>query len=140
MIELFERNQSVISRHIKNVFEEGEVDEKSNMHFLHNAFSDKPVAYYSLNVIISVGYRVKSKRGIEFRKWVNSVLKQYILKGYAANNRRLEELRQTLQIIRRAENQLNSSQILSVIEQYPPLSPLLAQEQSHNCYRSSCGA
>ena len=118
MIELFERNQSVISRHIKNVFEEGEVDEKSNMHFLHNAFSDKPVAYYSLDVIISVGYRVKSKRGIEFRKWANSVLKQYILKGYAANNRRLEELRQTLQIIRRAENQLDSSQILSVIEQY----------------------
>ena len=140
MIELFERNQSVISRHIKNVFEEGEVDEKSNMHFLHNAFSDKPVAYYSLDVIISVGYRVKSKRGIEFRKWANSVLKQYILKGYAANNRRLEELRQTLQIIRRAENQLDSNQILSVIEQYPPLSPLLAQKQSHNCYRSSCGA
>ena len=118
MIELFERNQSVISRHIKNVFEEGEVDEKSNMHFLHNAFSDKPVAYYSLDVIISVGYRVKSKRGIEFRKWANSVLKQYILKGYAANNRRLEELCQTLQIIRCAENQLDSSQILSVIEQY----------------------
>ena len=118
MIELFERNQSVISRHIKNVFDEGEVDEKSNMHFLHNAFSDKPVAYYSLDVIISVGYRVKSKRGIEFRKWANSVLKQYILQGYAANNRRLEELRQTLQIIRRTEKQLDSSQILSVIEQY----------------------
>ena len=118
MIELFQRDQSVISRHIKNVFDEQEVDEKSNMHFLHNAFSDKPVAYYSLDVIISVGYRVKSKRGIEFRKWANSVLKQYILKGYAANNHRLEELRQTLQIIRRAENQLDSSQILSVIEQY----------------------
>ena len=118
MIELFDRNQSVISRHIKNIFEEAEVDEKSNMHFLHNAFSDKPVAYYSLDVIISVGYRVKSKRGIEFRKWANSVLKQYILKGYAANEHRLEELRQTLQIIRRTENQLNTNQILSVIEQY----------------------
>ena len=118
MIELFDRNQSVISRHIKNVFAEGEVDEKSNMHFLHNAFSDKPVAYYSLDVIISVGYRVKSKRGIEFRKWANSVLKQYILKGYAANDRRLAELRQTLQIIRRTENQLDTNQILSVIEQY----------------------
>ena len=105
MIDLFERNQSVISRHIKNVFEEGEVEEKSNMHFLHNAFSDKPVAYYSLDVIISVGYRVKSKRGIEFRKWANKILKQYILKGYAANEHRLEELRQTLQIIRRTEKQ-----------------------------------
>ena len=76
------------------------------------------VEYYSLDVIISVGYRVKSKRGIEFRKWANSVLKQYILKGYAANDRRLEELRQTLQIIRRTENQLDKNQILSVIEQY----------------------
>lgn len=74
MIELFQRDQSVISRHIKNVFEEKEVDEEGNMHFLHNAFSDKPVAYYSLDVIISVGYRVKSKRGVEFRKWANSVL------------------------------------------------------------------
>ena len=118
MIDLFERNQSVISRHIKNVFEEGEVEEKSNMHFLHNAFSDKPVAYYSLDVIISVGYRVKSKRGIEFRKWANKILKQYILKGYAANEHRLEELRQTLQIIRRTEKQLDTNQILSVIEQY----------------------
>ena len=76
MIELFGRDQSVISRHIKKVFEEGEVDEKSNMHFLHIANSDKPVAYYSLDVIISVGYRVKSQRGVEFRKWANSVLKQ----------------------------------------------------------------
>ena len=125
MIELFGRNQSVISRHIKNVFEEGEVEEKSNMHFLHIASSDKPVAYYSLDVIISVGYRVKSKRGIEFRKWANSVLKQYILKGYAANDRRLEELRQTLQIIRRTENQLDSNQILSVIEQYTTALDLL---------------
>ena len=100
------------------MFKEQEVDKESNVHFLHIANSDKAVKYYSLDVIISVGYRVKSKRGIEFRKWANSVLKQYILKGYAANNRRLEELRQTLQIIRRAENQLDSSQILSVIEQY----------------------
>ena len=125
MIELFDRNQSVISRHIKNIFEEKEVDEKSNMHFLHNAFSDKPVTYYSLDVIISVGYRVKSKRGIEFRKWANSVLKQYILKGYAANEHRLEELRQTLQIIRRTENQLDTNQILSVIEQYTAALDLL---------------
>ena len=104
---------------------EKEVDEKSNMHFLHIAFSDKPVTYYSLDVIISVGYRVKSKRGIEFRKWANSVLKQYILKGYAANEHRLEELRQTLQIIRRTENQLDTNQILSVIEQYTAALDLL---------------
>ena len=69
MIELFGRDQSVISRHIRNVSKEHEVDEKSNMHFLHIANSNKPVAFYSLDVIISVGYRVKSKRGVEFRRW-----------------------------------------------------------------------
>lgn len=95
------------------------------MHFLHIANSDKNVKFYSLDVIISVGYRVKSKRGIEFRKWANKVLKQYILKGYAANERRLEDLRQTLQIIRRTENQLDTNQILSVIEQYTAALDLL---------------
>ena len=137
MTQLFSVDRTVVTKHVNNVFKEQEVDQESNVHFLHIANSDKAVKYYSLDVIISVGYRVKSKRGIEFRKWANSVLKQYILKGYAANNRRLEELRQTLQIIRRAENQLDSNQILSVIEQSPPLSPLLAQEQAYNCYRSS---
>ena len=92
MIELFGRDQSVISRHIRNVFKEHEVDEKSNMHFLHIANSGKPVAFYSLDVIISVGYRVKSKRGVEFRRWANSVLKQYILKGYAVNGNRIKQL------------------------------------------------
>lgn len=92
MIELFGRDQSVISRHIRNVFKEHEVDEKSNMHFLHIANSRKPVAFYSLDVIISVGYRVKSKRGVEFRRWANSVLKQYILKGYAVNDNRIKQL------------------------------------------------
>ena len=118
MTQLFSVDRTVVTKHVNNVFKEQEVDQESNVHFLHIANSDKAVKYYSLDVIISVGYRVKSKRGIEFRKWANSVLKQYILKGYAANNHRLEELRQTLQIIRRAENQLDSSQILSVIEQY----------------------
>ena len=79
MIELFGRDQSVISRHIRNVFKEHEVDEKSNMHFLHIANSNKPVAFYSLDVIISVGYRVKSKRGVEFRRWANSVLNKRLL-------------------------------------------------------------
>ncbi|MEA4976082.1 MAG: RhuM family protein [Paludibacter sp.] len=87
MVELFQRNQSVISRHIRSIFIENELDEKSNMHFLHNAFSDKPVAVYSLDVIISVGYRVKSKRGTQFRIWANSVLKEYLMKGYVFNQR-----------------------------------------------------
>jgi len=87
MVELYERDISVISRHIQNVFKDGEVDKESNLHFLQIANSDRPVAFYSLDVIISVGYRVKSKRGVEFRKWANSVLKEYLLKGYAVNQR-----------------------------------------------------
>ncbi len=104
MIELFGRDQSVISRHIRNVFKEHEVDEKSNMHFLHIANSDKPVAFYSLDVIISVGYRVKSKRGVEFRRWANSVLKQYILKGYAVNDNRIKQLGEVIRIMKRTED------------------------------------
>lgn len=128
MSMLFERDQGVISRHIKNVFVENEVDEKSNMQNLHIANSDKPVAFYSLDVIISVGYRVKSKRGTEFRKWANSVLKQYILKGYVVNDNRLSELKQTLQIIRRIEENnrsLDKNQILSVVESYTSALDLL---------------
>ncbi len=84
---LFERDQSVISRHIRNIFKEGELEEKSSMQKMHIASSDKPVAFYNLDVIISVGYRVKSKQGTLFRKWATNVLKDYLLKGYAINNR-----------------------------------------------------
>lgn len=87
MSDLFQRDQSVISRHIRNIFRENELDEKSNMHFLHNAFSDKPITLYSLDVIISVGYRVKSQRGTQFRIWANKILKDYLLRGYAVNQR-----------------------------------------------------
>ena len=88
------------------------------MHFLHIANSDKPVKFYSLDVIISVGYRVKSLRGVEFRKWANSVLKKYIIKGYAVNNNRMSQLGEVIRIMRRAETSLDSKQILSVIERY----------------------
>ncbi|MBN8865682.1 MAG: virulence RhuM family protein, partial [Sphingobacteriales bacterium] len=78
MIELFGRDQSVISRHIRNIFKEKELEEKSNMHILHIANSDKPVTSYSLDVITSVGYRVKSPRGTQFRIWANKILKDYL--------------------------------------------------------------
>ena len=135
MIELFGRDQSVISRHIKKVFEEGEVDEKSNMHFLHIANSDKPVAYYSLDVIISVGYRVKSQRGVEFRKWANSVLKQYIMRGYAVNNNRIKQLGEVIRIMKRTENALDSQQVLSVIEKYNTALHLLDSYDHQNMQR-----
>ena len=76
MCELFGRERSVITKHIRNIFEEGELDEKSNVHFLHIANSDKPVKYYNLDVIISVGYRVKSQQGTQFRIWATQRLKE----------------------------------------------------------------
>jgi len=87
MVELFQRDVSVISRHISNIFKEGELEKKSNLHFLQIAFSDKPTILYSLDVIISVGYRVKSKRGTQFRIWANNILKQYLLNGHVVNQR-----------------------------------------------------
>ena len=120
MASLFDRDVKTIGKHIANAVEEELEGISVVANFATTATDGKVynVEYYNLDVIISVGYRVKSKRGVEFRKWANSVLKQYILKGYAANDRRLEELKQTLQIIRRTEKQLDTNQILSVIEQY----------------------
>ena len=91
MAELFQRDRSVISRHVRNVFDEGELDEKSNVQKMHIANSDKPVEYYSLDVIISVGYRVKSLRGTQFRIWANSVLREYLIKGFAMNDDLLKQ-------------------------------------------------
>lgn len=87
IVRLFQRDQSVISRHIRNVFKEGELEEKSNMQKMHIPNSDKPLTLYNLDVIISVGYRVKSKQGTQFRIWANRILKEYLLKGYSVNNR-----------------------------------------------------
>ena len=95
MSELFQRERTVITKHINNVFKENELDEKSNVHFLHIANSDKPVKFYSLDVIISVGYRVKSIRGTQFRQFANKVLKEYMLKGYAVNQR-IDKLERTV--------------------------------------------
>lgn len=91
MAELFQRDRTVITKHIKNIFEEGELAEESNVQFLHVANSDKPVMYYSLDVIISVGYRVKSIRGTQFRIWANGVLKEYLRKGFAMNDDLLKQ-------------------------------------------------
>ena len=90
MADLFQRDQSVISRHINNVFKEGELDEQSNMQKMHIANSDKPVAVYNLDVIISVGYRVKSHRGTQFRIWATGTLREYLVKGFVLNDERLE--------------------------------------------------
>lgn len=88
---LFWRDQSVISRHINNIFKEKELEKESNMHFLHIANSDKPVAFYNLDVIISVWYRVKSLEWTQFRIWATSILKKYLISWYTLNQKRLQE-------------------------------------------------
>lgn len=105
MVELFGRDQSVIARHIRNAIDDGEVLVESNMQKMHIANSDKPVVFYDLDVIISVGYRIKSPRGVEFRKWATRVLKDHLIKGYSLNKQRLtsnmDELDAALALIRK---------------------------------------
>ena len=126
MVILFGRNQSVISRHINNIFNNEELDEKSNMHFLHIAFADRPTAFYSLDVIISVGFRVKSKQGILFRQWAIRVLKDYMYKGYAYNQRfeRLEHR------VSETENKID----FFVKTSLPPLEGILYDGQIFDAY------
>lgn len=91
MAKLFGRERSVVTKHINNVFIEKELDRKSNVQNLHIASSDKPVAFYSLDAIISVGYRVKSKQGTQFRIWATHTLRDHLLRGYTLNEKRLRE-------------------------------------------------
>ncbi len=118
MASLFERDEKTIRKHVNNVFNEGEVDKENNTQKMRVVGVTQLVPFYSLDVIISVGYRVKSNRGVEFRRWANSVLKQYILQGYAVNQRRIQQLGEIIRIMKRTENELDSKQILSVIERY----------------------
>ncbi len=89
IVELFKVDQSVVSRHIRNIFKDRELDKKSNMQKMHIANSDKPVNFYSLDVVLAVGYRTNSKLAIEFRKWATKVLSSYITEGFAINKKRV---------------------------------------------------
>jgi prophage maintenance system killer protein len=97
--KLFQRDRTVITKHLNNVFQTKELEEKSNVQKMHIPFSDRPVKYYNLDVIISVGYRVNSKRGTQFRIWATQVLREHLVKGYTVNKRRLKELRQAVKLI-----------------------------------------
>lgn len=126
MAELFDRDVKTIGKHVNNALREELVDQMVVAKFAtttrHGAVEGKTqihmTDFYNLDVIISVGYRVKSKRGVEFRKWANSVLKQYILQGYAVNNNRINQLGEVIRIMRRTENSLDSKQVRTVIEKY----------------------
>lgn len=131
MADLFEKDRTVITKHINNIFKEQELDEESNVQKMHFPNSDKLVAVFSLDVIISVGYRVKSKNGIAFRKWANKILKDYMIKGYAVNQKRLEYLEKTVKLLdianRVYENTKSddSKEILRVITEYTKALDLL---------------
>ena len=119
LVDLFQRDQSVLSRHVRNVFKEGELDEKSNMQKMHIANSDKPVIFYNLDVIISVGYRVKSQRGIQFRQWATRTLRDHIVKGYTLNERRLREesakVREMQRVVELLSRTLDQQQLITGI-------------------------
>ncbi|MDR0991176.1 MAG: virulence protein RhuM/Fic/DOC family protein [Propionibacteriaceae bacterium] len=102
MVELFERDLSVISRHISNALKEEEVDAETSLQNLQTTLTGRPTTFYNLDVIISVGYRVKSLRGVQFRRWATTVLKDHLVKGYSVNQRRMEQLHQALEIIARS--------------------------------------
>ena len=135
MALLFERDEKTIRKHINNVFSESEVDKINNTQKMRVEGVKQLVPFYTLDVIISVGYRVKSKRGVEFRRWANSVLKQYILKGYAVNDNRIRQLGEVIRIMKRTENELDSKQILSVIEKYSNALDLLDSYDHQNMTR-----
>lgn len=147
MTELFKRDKSVISRHLKNIFEENELDKQSVVANYATTASDGKiyqVDYYNLDVIISVGYRVKSKEGIKFRKWATNILKEYMLKGYAVNKRRLEYLEKTVKLIdianridERLENN-DAREILKVIGSYSKALDLL-DEYDHRTLKKIKG-
>ena len=142
MSELFDRDVKTIAKHINNALSE-ELDESTVAKFAtaqiegHRSIT-RDIEYFNLDVIISVGYRVKSQRGVEFRRWANSVLKEYILKGYSVNEARLKQLNQLVQLMKRTGDDLDGKQILSVIENYSTALDML-DDYDHQVLRKPKG-
>ncbi len=132
MAKLFDKAKSTINEHIKNIYKEGELEESETLtKFGNSEFADKPTNYYNLDMIISVGYRVKSKNGIIFRRWATKILKDYMLEGYAVNQKRLKYLEKTIKLIdiaNRIDERLEANdakEILKVIGNYSKALDLL---------------
>ena len=144
MAELFKRDRSVIGRHVRNIFKEGELQKESVWaKFAYTAADGKvyDVDYYNLDVIISVGYRVKSKQGTQFRIWATSILKDYMLKGYAVNQKRLEALDRTVKIQSRiiaSTLELDEKEVLNVVETYADALTML-DDYDHGCLEKPNG-
>ena len=142
MAELFGKDQSVISRHIKNAISDGEIDISSNYakfaYTAENVSGMKEIDVYDLDTVISVGYRVHSPRGVEFRRWATRVLKDYIVKGYAVNVKRIRQLGQAVEVMKRVSNSLDAEQILDVVQTYSAALDLL-DDYDHQCIEKPKG-
>lgn len=145
MAELFERDVKTIGKHVNNALKEELQDQTATVANFAIVQKEgersvmRQVAHYNLDVIISVGYRVKSKRGIAFRKWANKILRDYIVKGYAVNDNRMNQLKEVVRIMKRTEEQLDAKQILSVIEKYSLALELLDAYDHQNMKRPEGG-
>ena len=145
MAELFERDVKTIGKHVNNALKEELQDQTATVANFAIVQKEgersvvRQVAHYNLDVIISVGYRVKSKRGIAFSKWANKVLRDYIVKGYAVNDNRMNQLKEVMRIMKRTEEQLDAKQILSVIEKYSLALDLLDAYDHQNMKRPEGG-
>lgn len=141
LAELFDRDVKTIGKHIKNALNEelagfdATVANFATVQKEGDREVERNIEYYSLDVITSVGYRVRSSRGIEFRRWANSVLKDYIIKGYAVNNNRIHQLNEVIRIMKRSDEKLDAKQVLSVIERYNTALDLLDSYDHQNMKR-----
>ena len=129
MAQLFNKDRTVIGRHIRNAIADGEIDAKTMCAKFAHMGKDADQTYwtevYNLDVIISVGYRVKSQRGVEFRRWATKVLKEYLVRGYAPNRERLKQLGQAVEVMKRVSNSLDTEQVLDVVKTYSSALDLL---------------
>ena len=129
MAQLFDKDRTVISRHIRNAIADGEITPDTmcakNAHLAENAAGSVKIEIYNLEVIIAVGYRVHSPRGVEFRRWATSVLKEYLVRGYAVNRERIRQLGQTVEVMKRVANSLDTEQVLDVVKAYSSALDLL---------------
>ena len=129
MAQLFGKDRTVIGRHIRNAISEGEIEPETMCakiaHLAENAAGSVKIEIYNLDVIIAVGYRVHSPRGVEFRRWATRVLKEYIVRGYALNRERLKQLGQAVEVMKRVSNSLDTEQVLDVVKTYSSALDLL---------------
>ena len=129
MAQLFGKDRTVIGRHIRNAISDGEIDASTMCAKFAHMGKDADQTYwveaYNLDVIISVGYRVKSQRGVEFRRWATSVLKEYLVRGYAINHKRIRQLGETIEVMKRVANNLDVEQVLDVVNAYSTALDLL---------------